>query len=63
MTNRKIEYWVIPPEADGEFVANMEEVLKVALVRAPIPVVWEEPEDPPAARRADDAAEDAVVTH
>ena len=28
MTNRKIEYWVIPPEADAEFVANMEEVLK-----------------------------------
>jgi hypothetical protein len=28
MTNRKIEYWVIPPEADGEFVANMEEVLE-----------------------------------
>ena len=27
MTNRKIEYWVIPPEADAEFVANMEEVL------------------------------------
>jgi hypothetical protein len=27
MTNRKIEYWVIPPEADGEFVANMEAVL------------------------------------
>lgn len=27
MTNRKIEYWVIPPEADGEFVAQMEEVL------------------------------------
>ena len=27
MTNRKIEYWVIPPEADGEFVASMEEVL------------------------------------
>ena len=27
MTNRKIEYWVIPPEADGEFVAGMEEVL------------------------------------
>jgi hypothetical protein len=27
MTNRKIEYWVIPPEADGEFVAHMEEVL------------------------------------
>ena len=28
MTNRKIDYWVIPPEADGEFVANMEEVLE-----------------------------------
>jgi hypothetical protein len=28
MTNRKIEYWVIPPEADGEFVACMEEVLE-----------------------------------
>jgi hypothetical protein len=27
MTNRKIEYWVIPPEADAEFVANMEDVL------------------------------------
>src|SRR5437868_13778117 len=29
MTNRKIEYWVIPPEADGEFVAHMEEVLEI----------------------------------
>ena len=29
MTNRKIEYWVIPPAADGEFVAHMEEVLDV----------------------------------
>jgi hypothetical protein len=28
MTNRKIEYWVIPPKADGEFVAHMEEVLE-----------------------------------
>lgn len=28
MTNRKIEYWVIPPHADGEFVAQMEEVLE-----------------------------------
>ena len=27
MTNRKIEYWVIPPKADGEFVAGMEVVL------------------------------------
>ena len=28
MTKRKIEYWVIPPNADGEFVANREEVLE-----------------------------------
>ena len=28
MTNRKIEYWVIPPEADAEFTACMEEVLE-----------------------------------
>ncbi len=28
MTNRKIEYWVIPPEADAEFVAHREEVLE-----------------------------------
>lgn len=28
MTNRKIEYWVIPPEADGEFVGDMEAVLE-----------------------------------
>jgi hypothetical protein len=28
MTNRKIEYWVIPPETDGEFVADMEAVLE-----------------------------------
>jgi hypothetical protein len=28
MTRRKIEYWVIPPEADAEFVAGMEEVLE-----------------------------------
>jgi hypothetical protein len=27
MTKRKIQYWVIPPEADAEFVACMEEVL------------------------------------
>jgi DDE superfamily endonuclease len=36
MTNRKIEYWVIPPEADGEFVAAMEEVLET----------YEKPYDP-----------------
>jgi hypothetical protein len=27
MTGRKIQYWVIPPESDAEFVAGMEEVL------------------------------------
>jgi hypothetical protein len=29
MTKRKIAYWVIPPEADGEFVACMEDVLEL----------------------------------
>ena len=29
MTNRKIESWVIPPEADAEFVAGLEAVLDV----------------------------------
>jgi hypothetical protein len=28
MTKRKIQYWVIPPDADAEFVACMEEVLE-----------------------------------
>src|SRR5262249_61098028 len=28
-TNRKIEYWVIPPTADAEFAASMEDVLEV----------------------------------
>jgi hypothetical protein len=28
MTKRKIEYWVIPPDVNGEFVAYMEEVLE-----------------------------------
>ena len=27
MTKRKIQYWVIPPEADSEFIASMEDVL------------------------------------
>ena len=27
MTSRKLQYWVIPPEADAEFVAAMERVL------------------------------------
>jgi len=36
MTNRKLQYWVIPPEADAEFVASMEEVLET----------YEKPYDP-----------------
>lgn len=28
-TKRNLEYWVIPPEANGEFVAHMEDVLEV----------------------------------
>lgn len=28
MNSRKIQYWVIPPESDAEFVAAMEEVLE-----------------------------------
>jgi len=28
-TKRSIQYWVIPPEANAEFVANMEDVLDV----------------------------------
>jgi hypothetical protein len=28
MTQRKVQYWVIPPEANAEFVASMEEVLE-----------------------------------
>ena len=27
MTKRRIQYWVIPPEANAEFVACMEDVL------------------------------------
>jgi len=29
MNNQKIRYWVIPPEENAEFVANMENVLDV----------------------------------
>lgn len=36
MNNRSIEYWVIPPECDAEFVANMEDVLET----------YEKPYDP-----------------
>ena len=28
MNSRKIQYWVIPPEHDAEFAANMEDVLE-----------------------------------
>lgn len=28
MTKRMIDYWVIPPDNDAEFVACMEEVLE-----------------------------------
>jgi len=36
MTNRKLQYWVIPPKCDAEFVANMEDVLRI----------YEKPYDP-----------------
>ena len=36
MTKRKVEYWVIPPDADAEFVAAMEAVLDT----------YEKPHDP-----------------
>jgi len=47
MTRRKIEYWVIPPEADGEFVAAMEEVLETYVqpydARRPVLCMDEQP--------------------
>ncbi len=36
MTQRKIDYWVIPPESDAEFAAHMEEVIET----------YEKPYDP-----------------
>jgi ATP-dependent Lon protease len=42
-------------------VSSMEEVLKIALIREPTPVVWEEAEEAPPARLGDDG--EAVVTH
>ncbi|GHV10119.1 hypothetical protein AGMMS50229_21070 [Campylobacterota bacterium] len=41
MTGRKIQYWVIPPKSNGEFVAGMENVLEIyGLPRNPnIPVI------------------------
>ena len=47
MTRRKLEYWVVPPDADGEFVANMEEVLetyeKAYDVECPVVCMDEQP--------------------
>ena len=36
MTKRKLQYWVIPPDADPEFIASMENILDT----------YEEPYDP-----------------
>lgn len=36
MTNRNLQYWVIPPDSNAEFVASMEDVLEV----------YEKPYDP-----------------
>ena len=43
-------------------VSTMEEVLKIALVRQPVPIAWEEPKEPPTAKTAENQEED-VVTH
>jgi len=43
-------------------VSSMEDVLKIALVRQPEPITWEEPEDA-AAVVGSSGSEDAVVTH
>ena len=47
MTRRKIDYWVIPPKADSEFVAAMEEVLETYAqpydVRWPVLCMDEQP--------------------
>jgi len=47
MTRRKIEYWVIPPEADAEFVAAMEHVLDTYTApydpACPVPCMDERP--------------------
>ena len=41
MTNRKIQYWMISPESDSEFVASMEDVLDTYAMphNASVPVV------------------------
>ena len=47
MTKRKIEYWVIPPEQDAEFVACREEVLETYAKPMTLSIpycVWKTPE-------------------
>jgi len=44
-------------------VSNVEEVLKIALVRSPEPILWEEPELVRPTPRLEDAESDSVVTH
>jgi ATP-dependent Lon protease len=44
-------------------VATVEEVLKIALVRPPEAIIWEEPEIVAASSRLGEADGDAVVTH
>ena len=47
MTNRKIQYWVIPPTANGEFVACMANVLETYAqpydARCPVVCMDEQP--------------------
>lgn len=47
MTQRKIQYWVIPPKANGEFTANMEKVLHTYAIpynrRIPVVCMDEQP--------------------
>ena len=73
MTQRKIEYWVIPPKQDAEFVAHREDVLEtyetaydpqqpvLCLDEQPVPLLWETkvpiPATKPPARRVDDESE------
>ncbi|HEX4077609.1 MAG TPA: endopeptidase La [Rhizomicrobium sp.] len=44
-------------------VATVDEVLKIALVRSPEPIIWEEPELVTPAPRLGDGDQDAIVTH
>jgi ATP-dependent Lon protease len=44
-------------------VSNMEEVLKIAIVREPIPIDWEEPADVETSSVSTENEENQVVTH